>query len=130
MVQLGVPLAPGAGLQTGGLGSAHDLIPQRDVVACLYAHLGRAEGGHGARRAAAGGDVEIIPIQNGVGRCHNQYIRRPPGHLCRRLGHGAAGGGDFPLPALAHLGQQHRRVRSQDCTKHRHIGTLPSSVLR
>ena len=116
VVQLRVPLAQGSSFQARIPGPAYDLLAQRSVIPRFNPHLGRTKGRHIAHRTAAGGNLEIVPVQNGVRRGHNEHIRIPAGHLRRRSTHSLAGGGDFTFPSLPHFRQQHRRMRGQDST--------------
>ena len=128
VIESRVSLAERTGPQPCSLSPAHDLIPQRNIVLHLDAYLRRAEGRHIAYRSAAGGNMKIVPVHNRVGRGHDEHIGIPPGHLLRCGTHGTVGGMNLLFPPPAHLRQQHRRMWGQNCTKHRHMGTLLSPV--
>ena len=117
MVQGWVFFPQGSGLDAGRLRLTDKLLPQFGIIYHRQPGLGRAKGGHIARCALAGGDVEVVSIHDSMGGSDDQHLRRP---CCRLLCSGAIsidGALDLRFPPTAHSGDNNGRMGDNDSSQ-------------
>ncbi len=120
VIQGRVTLPQRSGLEARRLRLLDKRSAQLCIVFYLKAGLRRAEGGHAAGRARAGGDVEVVGVHNGMGRGDHQDLWLPIRHLFGGGAVGIDGGLDLPLLAPADSGDDEGRVGDDDGSNHWH----------